>query len=74
MSELPWIDEARALIAAIEAHLDAEKMARLAATAHDVFGMDTIMPVFHSQLESDALGGDTEWAEKDNWPSPSRFT
>jgi [methyl-Co(III) methanol-specific corrinoid protein]:coenzyme M methyltransferase len=57
-----------------EAHLDAEKMARLAATAHDVFGMDTIMPVFHSQLESDALGGDTEWAEKDNWPSPSRFT
>ena len=45
-------------------------MARLAATAHDVFGMDTIMPVFHSQLESDALGGETEWAEKDNWPSP----
>ncbi len=57
-----------------EAHLDAEKMARLAGTAHDVFGMDTIMPVFHSQLESDALGGETEWAEKDNWPSPSRFT
>ena len=57
-----------------EAHLDAEKMARLAATAHDVFGMDTIMPVFHSQLESDALGGETEWAEKDNWPSPSRFS
>jgi uroporphyrinogen-III decarboxylase len=57
-----------------EAHLDAELMARLAATAHDVFGMDTIMPVFHSQLESDALGGETEWAEKDNWPSPSRFT
>ena len=57
-----------------EAHLDAELMARLAATAHDVFDMDTIMPVFHSQLESDALGGETEWAEKDNWPSPSRFT
>jgi [methyl-Co(III) methanol-specific corrinoid protein]:coenzyme M methyltransferase len=57
-----------------EAHLDAEKMARLAATSHDVLGMDTIMPVWHSQLESDALGGDTEWAEKDNWPSPSRFT
>jgi [methyl-Co(III) methanol-specific corrinoid protein]:coenzyme M methyltransferase len=56
-----------------EAHLDAEKMARLAATAHDVFGMDTIMPVFHSQLESDALGGDTEWAEKDNWPSPAKY-
>ena len=56
-----------------EAHLDAELMARLAATAHDVLGMDTIMPVWHSQLESDALGGATEWAGKDNWPSPSRF-
>lgn len=56
-----------------DAHLDAEKMARLAATAHEVLGLDTIMPVFHSQLESDALGGDTDWAEKDNWPSPSEF-
>jgi [methyl-Co(III) methanol-specific corrinoid protein]:coenzyme M methyltransferase len=56
-----------------EAHLDAEKMARLAATVHEVLGMDTMMPVWHSQLESDALGGDTDWAEKDNWPSPSKF-
>jgi [methyl-Co(III) methanol-specific corrinoid protein]:coenzyme M methyltransferase len=56
-----------------EAHLDAEMMARLAATAHEVLGMDTMMPVWHSQLESDALGGVTDWATKDNWPSPSRF-
>ena len=56
-----------------EAHLDPELMARLAATAHDVFGMDTIMPVFHSQLESDALGGDTDWSTKTNWPSPSKY-
>ncbi|CAN5627726.1 MtaA/CmuA family methyltransferase [soil metagenome] len=56
-----------------EAHLDAEMMARLAATAHEVLGLDTIMPVWHSQLESDALGGDTNWSEKDNWPSPSKF-
>ena len=56
-----------------EAHLDAELMARLAATAHDVLGMDTIMPVFHSQLESDALGGDTDWSTKTNWPSPSKY-
>ena len=56
-----------------EAHLDAEMMARLAATSHEVLGMDTIMPVWHSQLESDALGGDTDWAQKDNWPSPSKF-
>jgi methylthiol:coenzyme M methyltransferase len=56
-----------------EAHLNAEMMARLAATSHTVLGMDSIMPVWHSQLESDALGGDTDWAEKDNWPSPSKF-
>src|SRR4026209_838672 len=55
-----------------EAHLDAEKMARLAATADDVFGMDTIMPVFHSQLESDALGDETEGGGKDKWASPRR--
>jgi len=56
-----------------EAHLDAEKMARLAATSHDILGMDTIMPVFHSQLEAAAMGAETEWAEKDNWPSTSRY-
>ena len=56
-----------------DAHLDPELMARLAATAHDVLGLDTIMPVFHSQLESDALGGDTNWATKANWPSPSKY-
>jgi len=52
-----------------EAHLDAELMARLAATAHEVLGLDTIMPVFHSQLEASALGADTWWGEKDNWPA-----
>src|SRR5260370_37584454 len=57
-----------------EAHLDPELIARLAATAHDVFGMDTIMPVIHSQLESDALDVETEYAEKDNWASRARFT
>ncbi|HEY8477950.1 MAG TPA: MtaA/CmuA family methyltransferase [Chloroflexota bacterium] len=52
-----------------EAHLDAEKMARLAACSHEVLGFDTIMPVFHAQLEASALGGDTVWGEKDNWPA-----
>jgi [methyl-Co(III) methanol-specific corrinoid protein]:coenzyme M methyltransferase len=55
-----------------EAHLNAELMARLAATAHDVLGLDSIMPVWHSQLEADALGGATDWSTKANWPSPSR--
>ena len=53
-----------------EAHLDAEMMARLAATAHEELGLDTVMPVFHSQLEASALGADTWWGEKDNWPAP----
>lgn len=52
-----------------EAHLDAERMALLAATAHDVMGLDTIMPVFHSQLEAAALGANTWWGTRDNWPT-----
>lgn len=54
-----------------EAHLDAEKMARLAATAHEDLGLDTVMPVFHSQLEADALDAATWWGTKDNWPATS---
>ena len=54
-----------------EAHLDAEKMDRLAATAHENLGLDTIMPVFHSQLEADALDAATWWGTKDNWPAVS---
>ncbi len=54
-----------------EAHLDAEKMARLAATAHEELGLDTIMPVFHSQLEADALDAATWWGTVDNWPATS---
>ena len=54
-----------------ETHLDAEKMARLAATAHENLGLDTLMPVFHSQLEADALDAATWWGTKDNWPATS---
>ena len=54
-----------------EAHLDADKMARLAATAHENLGLDTLMPVFHSQLEADALDAATWWGTKDNWPATS---
>ncbi len=52
-----------------EAHLDADKIARLAATAHENLGLDTLMPVFHSQLEADALDAATWWGTKDNWPA-----
>ena len=54
-----------------EAHLDAEQMARLAATAHEDLGLDTVMPVFHSQLEADALDAATWWGTVDNWPATS---
>ena len=54
-----------------EAHLDAEQMARLAATAHEDLGLDTVMPVFHSQLEADALDAATWWGTIDNWPATS---
>ncbi len=36
---------------------------------------DTIMRWFHSQLEAAAIGADTWWGEKDNWPPPtSRYS
>ena len=52
-----------------EAHLNAEMMARLAACSYEVLEYDTIMPVFHSQMEAAALGADTWWGERDNWPA-----
>ena len=47
----------------------ADMMARLAATAHTEFGMDTIMPVFHSQLEADAVGAAFERCAFGSTPS-----
>jgi MtaA/CmuA family methyltransferase len=51
-----------------EAHLDGEKMARLAATAHEVLGYDAIMPVFCAHIESAALGLEIDWGVASSWP------
>jgi len=51
-----------------EAHLDAEKMAGLAAAGHQVLGYDTIAPVFSVQHEADALGCEVDWGRRDLMP------
>ncbi|MDI3312037.1 MAG: MtaA/CmuA family methyltransferase [Thermoanaerobacterium sp.] len=51
-----------------EAHLDPEKMARLAATSYEILGYDTIMPVFGAHTESAALGVPVDWGTKESWP------
>ncbi len=51
-----------------DVHLDAEKMARLAATAYDVLGYDAIMPLFCGHIESAALGCEVDWGTRDSWP------
>lgn len=51
-----------------EAHTDADKMARLAATGHDILGFDTISPYFSVQQEAAALGCDMNWGSVDSMP------
>lgn len=51
-----------------EAHLDADKMAALAAAGHTVLGFDNVMPLFSVWHESAALGCNVKWGEKDKMP------
>jgi len=51
-----------------DAHLDGEKMARLAAGAHDILGYDAIMPYFSVQAEAAALGCEMDWGDVENMP------
>lgn len=51
-----------------DAHLDGDKMARLAAGAHDVLGYDAIMPYFSVQAEAAALGCEVDWGDAENMP------
>jgi MtaA/CmuA family methyltransferase len=51
-----------------DAHLDGEKMARLAAGAFDILGFDAIMPYFSVQAEAGALGCDVDWGDPLNMP------
>jgi [methyl-Co(III) methanol-specific corrinoid protein]:coenzyme M methyltransferase len=50
------------------AHLDAEAMAALAATGHEVLGYDTVMPVFSVTQEAAALGCAMDWGGPDMMP------
>lgn len=51
-----------------DVHLDAEKMARLAAAAYEILGYDAIMPVFSVQQETAALGCQVDWGALDMMP------
>ncbi len=51
-----------------DVHLDGEKMARLAAGAHDILGYDAIMPYFSVQAEAAALGCQVDWGGVDTMP------
>ena len=52
-----------------EAHLEASKMAALAAAGHTVMGFDNVMPLFSVVHESAALGVEMNWGEKSIMPS-----
>jgi len=52
-----------------EAHLDPEKMARLAAAGHELLGFDNVMPLFSVWHESSALGCEVDWGAPNLMPS-----
>ena len=50
------------------AHLEAEKMAALAAAGHTLLGFDNVMPLFSVWHESSALGCNVDWGKVDIMP------
>jgi len=50
------------------AHLEAEAMAELAASAHTRLGHDIVMPIFSVQHEAEALGCEVDWGRRDVMP------
>ncbi|UCC69557.1 MAG: MtaA/CmuA family methyltransferase [Armatimonadota bacterium] len=55
-----------------EAHLDEEKMARLASAGHTQIGFDNVMPLFGVCTESAALGVEVDWGQVDVMPTCRR--
>lgn len=51
-----------------DVHLDAEKMATLAATGYEILGFDTIAPYFSVQQEAAAFGLKMKWGSIDSMP------
>jgi len=54
-----------------EAHTDAQKMAALAATGHDLLGFDNVAPYFGVQQEAAAFGAGINWGLIDSMPTTS---
>jgi len=52
-----------------EAHLNAEKMATLAAAGHELLGYDTIAPYFSVVHEAAALGCPVDWGDATHMPT-----
>lgn len=60
-----------------DVHLDADKMARLAATGYEELGYDTIAPYFSVVQEAAALGAVVDWGDREHMPAvqpPYLFT
>ncbi|MFH1904968.1 MAG: uroporphyrinogen decarboxylase family protein [bacterium] len=55
-----------------EAHIDSEKMARLAEAGHTVYSFDVVMPLFSVWHESAALGCPVDWGKKNLMPDCRR--
>ena len=51
-----------------DAHLDAEKMAELAITAHTMLGFDVVMPLFSVCHEAAAMGCNVNWGDANAMP------
>ena len=55
-----------------EAHVDAKKMAALAAAGHTVLGLDVVMPLFSVCHEAAAMGCAVNWGGIDAMPESGR--
>jgi len=56
-----------------EAHINANKMAALAATGHEILGYDTVAPYFSILLEAAALGCSIDWGTSNSMPSTKNY-
>jgi len=55
-----------------DAHLDPEKMYKLALSGHTVLGMDVVMPLFSVCHEAAAMGCNVNWGGPDRMPESGK--
>ena len=55
-----------------DAHVDAEKMAKLAEAGHAVLGLDVVMPLFSVCHEAAAMGCNVDWGGPDAMPESGK--